>query len=417
MTKPLASAGNSLIDKVLVADPGMTRLAGHHLSWNRTLQNLFDARGVERRFFFYKDATLESLACFKNATAHFQYNFYRKVSEAPTLDSFESLLTHALYMQRDLVPLTPLVDRNTLVLGHSLDASSILGVGLWHATLAPEKRPHFALNVHFCIAPPTELTRKSYRLAMQCFVGNPRVRFFGVVDPVVDFLGEATGQKATLLPMPLDFPHAGNRVRNVHDIVYGFVGEDRQERNVAILPEALENYLEKGGKGRFLLQLAPVDPRSTPTLDRLRALAHRHPEQITLLLQGVYGEEYYDLLRRMSAMLLPFSSDIYHYFRPSQVLQEAIFMDIPAVVCGGGFMEYETRKWDNGSLVMQNAQELAKALFSFESTAQQRFEKAAAAGARYRAANNTEAFWEKLMACGRGRPGQGAAEICTFQGL
>ncbi|GHU19215.1 hypothetical protein FACS189475_06040 [Betaproteobacteria bacterium] len=397
MTKLMTSTADSRIDKVLVLDPGMAQLAGHHLSWNRTLQNIFDAHGLEHQFFFHKNTTPESLIPFKNAKAHFQYNFYRRVSESPALDVFEAFLTHALYMQRDLALLTPFVDANTLVLGHSLNASAILGISLWHATLVSEKRPHFALNVHFCIEPPTELTRKSYRLAMQGFAGNPRVRFFGVVDSIVEFLGEATGQKATLLPMPLDFPYTGNRVGNVQGIVYGFTGEDRQERNVAILPEALENYLGKGGKGNFLLQLAPVDPSSAPTRDKLRALAHRYPEQITLMLQGVYGEEYYDLLQRMSVMLLPFSSNIYHHFRPSQVLQEAIYMDIPAIVCNGGYMEYETHKWNNGSLNMQNTQELEKALFSFESTAQQRFEMAAVAGARYRAVNTAEAFWETLL--------------------
>jgi len=385
------------IRKICILDPGFSKLPGHHHMWNRVLEKTFVEQGYSPYFFCSKRIVPEALSPFGYARAHFVYNFYRRVSENPEPDSIAAFLTHALYMQRDLTSLASFVDSETLVFGHTLDAPSILGIALWHAALPMEQRPPLFLNVQFSFEKPTKWTETSYRLAMENLRGSI-VHISGTTDHLAEFLTRVTGQRASVLPMVFDFPQS-RKIKACRDIVYGFTGEDRLERNVAVLPDAIEAYIEKGGSGHFLLHLAPADPRTAPYIEALKKLEQRHPEQVTLFLRYISTEEYYGLFDHFTAMLLPFNPDLYHEYRPSQSFQEAVAAGIPCIVCRGGFMGYEADKLQNGSVLMREptAACLTEALFDFEDSAQQRFNAAAAVGERYRIENSAQCALQHIF--------------------
>ncbi|MDR1243042.1 MAG: hypothetical protein LBM00_09735 [Deltaproteobacteria bacterium] len=396
--------------KILVLDPGMRKPAGHHHMWNTALRNAFTERGLEHEFLFYRLSRPELADCYPESRAHFIFNFYRRVPEDQ--DNARPLLAHAEYMRKDLEKLALPAGEQTLLFGHTLDAPAILGIALWYRGLAPEQRPLLALNAHFNFALPTDLTRQIYARAARIFGKTDKVRWFCVTDHMAELLAQA-GRPARLLPIPFPdpacIPAAGFQglppVQTVFadggkPPVFGFAGEGRQERNIELLPEALEHYLARGGRGNFLLQLSHPDTEASRTIERLAALRAACPERIRLVLRHLHRQDdYYALLQEFSALLLPFSPRVYHHYRPSQVLQEAFYLGIPAIVGSGGYMEYEAGKIRGGSLVMRenSARGLSDALLAFEQNPEERTALARAASGPYRRANNINAVMDCLL--------------------
>jgi glycosyltransferase involved in cell wall biosynthesis len=393
--------------KIIVLDPGMRKLAGHHHMWNTALRKAFTERGLEYEFLFHRLAHPELAGYYPEARAHFVFDLYRRLSEEP--GNAGPLLTHAEYMRKDLENLTPPPEAQTLLFGHTLDAPAILGIALWYNGLAPEKRPLLALNAHFNFALPTSLTRQIYARTARIFGKTNRVRWFGVADHMAELLTRA-GRPARLLPPPFPVPDpacpAATGFQGLPPArngeirpIFGFAGEARRERNIELLPAALEHYLTQGGRGNFLLHFAHPDAEVYRIIEQLDALADVYPGRIGLVVQSLREQDYYALLLKFNALLLPFSPQVYHHYRPSQVLQEAFYLGIPAIVGSGGYMEHETEKIRGGSLVMRenSARGLSAALFEFEQNPEERLALARAVSGPYRRANNINAAMDCLL--------------------
>jgi Glycosyltransferase len=368
--------------------------------WNRAIHSLLQAQGLPHSFLVSERAAPDVLQSLDNAVAHFSFNFYRQVDESPTLEALESLVAHSFYMQRDMAALSERVTSRTLIFGHSLDAPSILGLALWHAALPLERRPCLALTIHFCFRMPTDATRACYRLAVRNFAPSSTVRFFVVADHIGAFLRSCAIRDVFSLPMLIEAGGARGSIDIPRRLVFGFTGEDRPERNVAILPEAIRQYIENGGTGDFLLHLSPSVQSDNAVKASLAALQTRYPERVRVFYGYMTPREYYSLFQEISVLLLPFPATLYHYFRPSQVLQEALAFGLPAIVCRGGFLEYESRKWDNGSLAIPDATaaSLVNGMRVFEKDAQVRCAKGVEAGKRYRSVNTPDNFWQSILA-------------------
>jgi hypothetical protein len=395
--------------KIIVLDPGMRTPAGHHHMWNTALRRAFTERSLEYEFLFYRLPHPALADCYPESRAHFIFDFYRKVPE--NQGDAGPLLLHAEYMRKDLEKLALPMDAQTLLFGHTLDAPAILGIALWYRGLAPEQRPLLALNAHFNFTLPTAMTRQIYARAARIFGKTDKVRWFCVTDHMAELLTQA-GRPARLLPIPFPDP-AGLAAAGFRDLppvraifagsggrpVFGFAGEARQERNIELLPAALEHYLTQGGRGDFLLQFSHPEVGASRAIERLAALRAAYPERIRLVLQNLCERDYYALLQEFSAMMLPCSPQVYHHYRPSQVLQEAFYLGIPAIVGSGGYMEYEAGKIRNGSLVMRenSALGLSAALLEFEQNPEERIALARAASGPYRLANNINAVMDCLL--------------------
>jgi glycosyltransferase involved in cell wall biosynthesis len=405
------------INRVVVLDPGMLRLSGHHHAWNAVLRKAFERRNLAHEFVFptadlfhfpqdYEDAR----AFYPRAHCILQEDFYAKYKELdarPTAASADLVTRRAGRLRDDLAALDDIVDGRTLIFGHTLDVSQCLGLALWSASRPEGRRPRLALNIHFSFAPPTAWTADGYRLVVANLPDPSRVRFFSVIDRLADFLTSATGRRAEILPMAFDLPEP--RPKNQpQDLVFGFVGDDRAERNIALLPDLIREYLTRGGRGRFLIQLSGIyrgsrftwDPNSGPVIDELTHLAETCPDRVEFILGGVYGEEYQRLLSRFNVILLPFSPEIYHSFRASQVLQECLYLGRPAVVGPSGFLADETAKWDNGSLRLPeiSVKAAAEGLLTFDAEAAERLGLAAEAGRAYRRFNHVDTLIQTLTA-------------------
>jgi glycosyltransferase involved in cell wall biosynthesis len=408
----------SSINRVVVFDPGMLRLAGHHHAWNAALQKAFESRGLAHEFVFpvadlfhFRHEPQYVRAFYPRARFIVRDDFYADtgLDTEPTAAHAALVTSQAERLRDDLDAQGEIADGRTLIFGHTLNVSQCLGLALWLASLPEDRRPRLALNIHFFFDPPTAWTAEGYRLVMANLPDPSRVRFFSVIDRLADFLTSVTGRRAEILPMAFDLPEPVPQGRP-KDLVFGFTGGDRAERNISLLPGLIRGYLKRGGRGRFLIQLAGVNQDSSssrdpardsgPVIGELTRLAETCPDRVEFILGGVYGEKYQRLLSRFNVILLPFSPEIYHSFRASQVLQECIYLGLPAVVGPSGFLADETAKWDNGSLRLPeiSAPAAVEGLLTFDAEAEERLARAAEAGRVYRRLNHVDTLIQTLTA-------------------
>ena len=388
------------IDNVILLDPGMLHPHGHHHAWNSILQNSLDHLGIAHKCFFSRALSKEVLAHYHDAFPHFSYSPYGDLLSGT--DSFEKTLERSFIFYQDLLRISRFVTENTLVFAHSMGTAEILGTSLWFASLPEEKRPHIALNVHFLLHPPTDLTRRSYSIAVKNFHNSRKVRLYSVPDHLISMLREVTGMPVSYMPAPFIF-EAWEPLGKADDLVFGIAGVAHPRKNLDLLPTAIEKYFLRGGRGRFMLHMELEDSASSlsmfVTIEKLRKLEGRYPDKCKVLSQYLNSEEYYTLLRQCSVGMIPYSSIEHHKYRASQFFQEITCLGIPAIVCGGGWLQHEVEKLNNGGLVIPepSAQCLVDALLEFDRSAAQRIEAAQKVGAEYRKGNNLQTFLKTLL--------------------
>ena len=381
--------------KVIVLEPGMRILSGHHHMWNTLLQDAFKKENIPHEFIFHRSVPLSVQSLYEHHRPHFTYNYYADEIKTTLGRPLSFHLNFAQDIQAQLDGLTPDVDSQTLVFAHTLNLTSLFAIILWYAALAPDQKPVLILNCHFSHYLFCENDCTLLHLVGQSIVNDDRVFLSGTTDHIVDFISKATGREAFLLPMPFAFA-APASTKGRH-LIFGFTGEARLER-IELVPEVIRAYLTHGGRGSFIIQavISRWEPQGTAKAHEIVALQARYPGRISVVTHGVYGAAYLNLLAQFSAVLLPFVPGTYHIHRPSQVLQEAIYFNTPAIVCKGGYMEHEGRKYDNGSVIAEEptVESLCWAMFEFEAGMEERLEKAVIAGERYRQFNNIHSIMQ-----------------------
>jgi glycosyltransferase involved in cell wall biosynthesis len=126
-------------------------------------------------------------------------------------------------------------------------------------------------------------------------------------------------------------------------LVIGYLGDTRRQKGFYLLSDVVAQVTKRHPRVRFVLQCPHSaydrDLRADETV-RLRELAERLPEQITLIPEALDGEDYQALLRRMQLVLVPYLRE--GYIEPtSGIFAEALAVAKPVVVPSGTWMAHE----------------------------------------------------------------------------
>ncbi len=195
---------DTLIHRPVVLDPGPFDSAGGDRSWNAAFQKALEARGLDHEFIFPVAGLFPGRLEYRAARrqhprARFVLRDVREpAGELAAVDA-ELLTRRAERLREDLGVLDGTDLGRTLIFGHALDLSQVLGLALWTAALPEGRRPRLALDIHPSFDPPNAWIADGYRLVMANLPDHSRVRFFSATARMADFLSRATGRPAELL--------------------------------------------------------------------------------------------------------------------------------------------------------------------------------------------------------------------------
>ena len=166
---------------------------------------------------------------------------------------------------------------------------------------------------------------------------GPRLRLFADTQALATQFSALCGVEVRAVPLPLRVPPVLQRpsARPPHVV---FAGGARAEKGFAELPAALAM---AAGKARFTIHSGPVGRDSDPLVQRaqraLRAMP-RGGEGVALVETALDAGAYDALMASADLLLLPYDPVIYGA-RSSGILAESLALGIPAVVPAGCWME------------------------------------------------------------------------------
>jgi len=177
------------------------------------------------------------------------------------------------------------------------------------------------------------------------------------------------------------------------------IGDARQGKNLHILAPAMLRYLASGGQGVFYIHMTPTEEATLSSLLPLHDLHRDYQEQVKIGHHHLAEKEYYALLGCFTALVIPYSPNAYHVYRPSGPVIEAAALGVPIIACAGGFAEDELATLDNGSLFVEQAssKDFAQAFSRFEREKDVRKARAVAACFGYAASHGMDAIMRLLF--------------------
>lgn len=383
---------------LLLYDQGLGGSKGHHYSTVMLLGAACAARGVacdvfclrpspeseaECREAYAKLSGLRSLSCVLSEPlyrVHSEYGEY-----------VEHFLLAAGVMAEEMDALfLPRLTPDSVILCHTATPLVMHAFARWLRGLPRGISPQVLVNVQFERTDPGEMLRDA---ALRQLQNLPGIRVMGSNMPICKALAERLGRPARVLPLPL--PVRPGRQASGDDIpVFGTAGQVRSDKNLGILPEAIDAYLAAGGKGRFLLQFEPVGNALSEWLrDILPQLQEAYPENVEVTWGSLHGDAYCNHIARCDALILPYRPHDY-VRRVSQVALEAAALGVAAITTRGSSLEEDLRPLDNGSVFMAGtgARDLAGGLAEFAGNLAGNRRRAAAAAGAFTAYHNATTY-------------------------
>ena len=347
--------------RLIVADPGLRGVMGHHFGYSLAVTTAARARGIAPVLLpsaGFNGALPEGIACRPSFTAVYQsagqggalrrllfgagsllpgplaaciappLRALRRAARRPGPDGFAAELAASLIALGG--------NRADMVLLHTVSASNLAGLG---EALAPGCLGVLAIvlrrtpdDMDRDDAGPQSMAAILAGLAARFGQG---VRLFADTMPLCRMWSRLIGLEVTeapppVLTLPVREPLPGTPPHLV------FAGGARAEKGYAALPPLVRSL---GGAVRFTIHSGPIGAGDDPIVQRahrrLRALAG---PGLTLVEAPLATDEYLALIRAADLLLLPYDPASYGP-RSSGILAEARAMGVPAVVPKGCWME------------------------------------------------------------------------------
>jgi glycosyltransferase involved in cell wall biosynthesis len=384
------------VQSIVVLDPGMSQIAGHHLAYNTLLKGAFASWGIPAVFFFSCHLPEDVQALFPTCAAVLGAQFYSGHSATDDGAAAAADSQSAAFAE-ELSSLLCELNSRVLVLAHTLNPLALLGIARWYAALAEDKRPRLALNLMVDVR-DTPKCRELIAKACALFnAADKRVRLFGATRRTAAVLTEIFARSCSTLPTPL--PDDLARFRQVYGAgvpSFGMLGDGRKGKGLNLLAPSILRYLSSGGKGDFYINVTPTDVNIVDDMVALYDVWQTFSNRIRLDQKYWKGDAYYRLMGGFSVLLVPY---VYDVCRPSGLVIESVVMGVPAITGRGGFMEDELVGLDNGTLFVDKLtpSALSEAFFLFDEQARERKARAMAAAPRYGDKHGSEALRELLL--------------------
>jgi len=343
------------VRRLIIADPGLSGLAGHHLSYSAAVAGAASARGMAAVVLAARgfSGTIADAQCRAVLGTPYQTagggGLFRQLAfglaarlPAPLAGMVAPPLR---WLRRALRPSGP--DKLGFELARELAALDASGADalLLHSVsganlhgIAMEELPPVTLLVVLRRMPaemaaddpaPEPVPALLRRLSGQY---GPRLRLFADTEALATEFSALSGLAVRPVPLPLRVPPILTRETAQPPHVV-FVGGARAEKGFCALPALLGM---ASGLARFTIHSGPVGPEADPLVQRAQRALRAMPG-IELVETALEPGAYNALLVSADLLLLPYDAAVYSA-RSSGILAEALALGIPAVVPAGCWM-------------------------------------------------------------------------------
>ncbi len=347
--------------RLIVADPGLRGLLGHHFAYTHAVAEAAQARGIVPVVLAsaaFRDTLPAGMLCLPSFAAAYQsagqggslrravfglgsrlpaslaarvappLRQLRRSVRRPMADGFAAELAAAL---------AGLCDTGAdLVLLHSVSATNLAGLA---SALPPDRLGALAVVLR---RTPDDMDRDDagprpmaaiLAELRACF--GSKLRLYADTAPLARQWADLSGQSVAEAPLPVVAPpiRTGGPSDPPHLV---FAGGARGEKGYGLLPGLVRAL---GHSARFTIHSGPIGAGDDPLVQqahrRLRALAG---SGLALMETSLSPGAYLDLLRSADLLLLPYDAVAYGP-RSSGILAEARAMGVPSVVPAGCWMQ------------------------------------------------------------------------------
>jgi hypothetical protein len=385
--------------RLVVIDPGLTEMSGHHFNYNNSIFKECKSQGIEVSIYAHSECKQELIdilpimPCFDlNTYAYQEINTREDMIYKFNLfnETIEKNLNENLK-----IPL----DRDDVILLLTSTVHHLLGVLAWYSALENPK-PRICMQFmhqpwYLGLEDDPDFCTSLLQHAMRAWSGDSsfRVTFAADNDLLANFLRKISGFPIRILPMPIQYPDASpaqdglgyGRVR------FGFLGDGRKEKGLHHLVNAILMQETKNiPNADFFIHISNQNGRSAQ--DFLKNV-----ENCTVLCKEFTSKEYWDAAENCDVIILPYDPKYYH-IRGSGILFEAMGLEKPIIVTEGSCLDWLMAKYGASGMrfdftpgsLLNAVRTIADNFTDFKTIAQ-------APGRHVREKHNPKAFVDALL--------------------
>lgn len=336
--------------RLLVLDPGLRFVAGHHFAYDLGVLRACLERELPVEFYVFADCQPEAVKVLKAHAVLRPCQYESQSSDAYCGYLEDFLLTGTVAEFNLFKNLRADIGPSDILFYHTAEPRILRGVAAWYLALAREKRPYLCLTFQnhcyrYVAREHLELVRSVFRLALKPFLHEPKVCVAASNRLIAAQVRRMAEKPCPVFPVPLELEVPARTFQTRADkktLCIGYAGEGRQEQGVALLPEVIEAVLNAYPDVTFTVQFACryVDDA---TIARLQAFG----ERVRVHESCFVGADFHRLLASFDALLLPYEQNRYRE-RSSQVVIEAMALGVPLIVPVGTSLALEVKRFDCG---------------------------------------------------------------------
>jgi glycosyltransferase involved in cell wall biosynthesis len=314
--------------------------------------------------------------------------------------------------RRDLARLPCVWNAENIVLVLGLSQNELQGLVRHLLRLPAAQRPAVICTLMF--APPwtswgapavhgVHNYRRTFELAAPLL--GRSLFFVTETAALAAYYQSAFGVRADLLPIPLAFDGASYRPRaGVGTTAFGYFGYSKTAKGFHLLPRTVETCRARGLAASFVIHVQHTRWEAAvvaaeAALDRL--------SDVSLVKGQLNRDDYYSLFDRVDAMLLPYDPEEYGQ-RGSGILVEAVSRGLPVIAAAGTWAASVVSSGEAAGEVFAPfvAEALAEAVERLIARFDVSRKNAAAAAAKFGAANSAAAYVSAILDIARRKAGE-----------
>jgi glycosyltransferase involved in cell wall biosynthesis len=385
--------------QLIVIDPGLLELSGHHFNYNASIFRECRSRGIDVSIYAHS-ACSDDVAEVLPIKRCFDINIYdwQTVNTRKDMENKFKIFNNSV--EENLVDKVNVnLGPDDLILILTTTVHQIVGVMKWYSQL---KNPKPRICMQFMHHPwylglesDPDFCTSILQQAMTSWEddGSLRVTFAADNDLLANFLNKISGLPIRTLPMPINYPvgsFTGSR-SNPERVRFGFLGDGRLEKGLhhfvgAILDQKAENV----PNAEFFIHISNQQGRNAYYI-------LKNVPNCTVLCKQFTSVEYWDSAKSCDAIVLPYDPKYYH-IRGSGILFEAMGLGKPVIVTAGSCLDWLVAKHGGAGMRCDFTPESLLDAVRFLATNFADFKQIAeTAGKHVRQKHNPKAFLDALL--------------------
>ena len=324
----------------------------------------------------------------------------------PVTDQIDSFLRYSRLFARDCAVLSDAVNATDILIVAFATERELFGAAQWLATIPEARRPH--LVFHF-VTPDFRWAVNEDRSAIKGDVGyyrfaanqlsevSDRFHLFAGTDRLCRALQGAFDRPVSLAPLPMAYPASVDLPAHPDDPAWeptpvGFVGEYRQEKGGAVLPDVIARFRAARPDRRFFLQVQNAT-QAAAVSERIG-----HLDGLDIHTGQLSHRAYVSRLETLEILLLPYMPGRYA-LRSSGIFAEAVAHGLVTVVPDKTWMADQLAAGRGAGVTFKDhtAESIAAALVAANDTRAVLQAEAATRRDAWRAAECVDAFFDRII--------------------